>query len=104
MILYVCECGESVVLGCGDGGDGGALVRALRGAFTRRGEMSVVEDVLLKEDVFMCSMFLVFMNCWVVFVFLGVLVMVTGWGGGATRGGVKDYVAVFFSNFVVMVC
>ena len=30
--------------------------------------------------------------------------MVTGWGGGATRGGAKDYAAVSFSNLVATVC
>ena len=103
-IPYARERGESVALGRGDGGDGGALARALRGAFTRRGETSAAEDAPSKEDVFTCSMFLVFMNRWVALASSGALAMVTGWGGGATRGGAKDYAAVSFSNLVATVC
>ena len=69
-----------------------------------RGETSAAEDAPSKEDVFTCSMFLVFMNRWVALASSGALAMVTGWGGGATRGGAKDYAAVSFSNLVATVC
>jgi adenosine 3'-phospho 5'-phosphosulfate transporter B2 len=49
-------------------------------------------------------MFLVFINRWVALASSGALATATGWGGGTTRGGAKDYAAVSFSNLVSTVC